>query len=222
MRSQKARPVVHIELMLAEDGSWASASNVNVRRLEYSNTPVREIRVRVGSRIWWSLDIDHADGSRAALLADIGRQAKGLRIDFDELRDALRSKLLWTDDECLALALAFTFPSPIRWDRARLRVNNKGRGRPPIIDATWNELLRLARAWAAVTGKEPGAGPNALFVAAVEAAAPHLPNLGPRGKASSNIRKLLERERNKLRGKNVRWLFPSPKRRLSRDNFTMK
>lgn len=220
MRSRKARPAVHVELMRADDQCWVSASGVSIRRLALNNTAVREVRVRVGSKIWWSLDVEKASTSRTALLADIVRQASGIGVDFEKLRTALQSKLLWSEDECLALAIAFAFPSPIRWDRARLHVKREGRGRPLILDATWNELVRLARAWAAVTGTEPGAGPNALFVVAVQTAAPHLPNLGPRGKASGNIRKLLERERDKLRGKKVRWLFPPPKRRLSRDNFT--
>lgn len=220
MRSRKARPAVHVELMRADDHSWVSASAVSIGRLELNSAAVREVRVRVGPTVWWSLDIEEAVTSRTTLLANIGQQASGLGVDFEKLRAALQSKLLWSEDECLALAIAFSFPSPIRWDRARLRVKREGRGRPLILDATWNELVRLARAWAAVTGTEPGTGPNALFVAAVEAAAPHLPNLGPRGKASGSIRKLLERERDKLRGKKVRWLFPSPKRRLTRDNFT--
>jgi hypothetical protein len=220
MRSQKARPPVRIELMRVDDHSWVSGSPVNMRRLVLLKTPVREVRIRVGETIWWSRDIEGVETARAELQTEIERQAADLGIDFEALRAALQSKLLWKADEALVLAIAFAFPSPIQWDRARLRVKNKGRGRPPILDATWNELLRLARAWAAATGKEPGTGPNALFVAAVEAAAPHLPNLGPRGRASGSIRKLLERERNKLRGKSVRWLFPSPKRRLSRDNFT--
>src|SRR5262245_41192225 len=89
MRSRKGRPDVHIELMLADDGRWTDAAKANPLRLEYSKTAVREIRVRVGDRIWWSLDIDNADSARVNLLADIGQQAAGLGVAFDALCAAL-------------------------------------------------------------------------------------------------------------------------------------
>lgn len=218
MRSRKGRPDVHIELMRAEDGEWKSISNA--LRLEYSKTPVSAIRINVGKETWWSLDIDRAETARASLIADIRHQAEGLGVAFDALCAALRSRLLWTEDQCLALAIAFAFPSPIRWDRARFRVIRTGRGRPPVLDATWQEVVRLARAWAAVTGTTPGIGPNALFVAALQAAVPHLPTFGARGQASTNIRKLLERERSKFRNQTVEWLFPAPEAQLTLSNFT--
>lgn len=179
MRTRKERPDVYIELMLANDGHWVSGSKANARRLEYSKTAARAIRVRVGRQIWWSLDVDSAITSRIVLIDDISRQANQLGIGFQSLHAALHSRMLWSEDQSLALAIAFAFPSPIRWDRASLKVIRTGRGRPPVLDTTWQEVVRLARAWAAVTEAAPGIGPHALFVVAVEAAASCVPSCRP-------------------------------------------
>jgi hypothetical protein len=172
---------------------------------------VARLSIRRGDecRLVWEVETDELD-AKAAVLADIEKQAAPLGFHFSDLVEVLAVEFRIEEGQALVLALALTFPrSLVRAGMHLADDRPRGRGRPRQVDQRTHAVSLLAEGWVYATGLRAGTAEHALFVRALDVAKDALP-LRRRADEEQieQMRKFLRTEAKKIRSKTVRFIAP--------------
>jgi hypothetical protein len=160
------------------------------------------------AQLAWEVETDSRD-AKAAVLADIEKQAAELGTQFAAVVAALMQELKIKESQAIGLALALTFPLTLLGSKARLMdARPKQRGRPRYVDKVTKKVGMLAAAWLRTTGRLPGTTARAQFVRALDAIKDFLPLRCRDGKVIDDMSQFLRMERAKLMADDVDVLVP--------------
>lgn len=210
-RTNKGRPRITLEFVRDDDGSSLGFDVAKNLASIGQCPPLRELRFLANDTLLWSLDVNNVEAAYGQLRTDMAQQATGRGVaSFVAMVSKIQSALHWSENESLALAIVFTFPDYLAFDRIHVAWDGpRARGRPMRVDSRTKQVWMWAHAWQALTGTWPGIAPNALFAAAVAAAGPFMRHARIGLCTPIGISRVLQRERNKLRSAHFRWVPPT-------------
>jgi hypothetical protein len=181
-----------------------------IQRLYHTAARPYLVRFVVNDTVALEAEGFDAAAAKAVWWEQMQLQADGRCSDVKGMVDAIRAELKWSDEEALAVALAFIVPPLLIFEHCRLSCRPSGtHGRPPVVDALTLKVHNLIVGWEALTHQKVSTANGAWFARAVEVSAPFLVLPLRRGRKSiSQIRSMLKAEIRKLTSCKIEWIRP--------------